>query len=279
MSDIQGRVAFVTGGASGLGLSMARTFLSRGASVMLADRDAEGLARAVEALSKDSNAVSSVVCDVADAGALEEAAQKTGDHFGKVHIVANNAGVGLGGQPGEIPLQDWRWIVDINLMGVVHGVELFTPLIQSHGEGGHFINTASMAGHVAPGGMGPYNATKYAVVGYSESLKAELMPHKIGVSVLCPGWVRTQIHTTGFGRPSNTVSLEEAQQDPQFQEMDAVIKGGLDPDKVSDWVAECVEANRLYIFTHEIMKIGIDMKYAQIQADYEAIIEDGRFND
>ena len=117
------------------------------------------------------------------------------------------------------------------------------------------------------------------MVGYSESLKAELMPHKIGVSVLCPGWVRTQIHTTGFGRPSNTVSLDEAQQDPQFQEMDAVIKGGLDPDKVADWVAECVEANRLYIFTHEIMKIGIDMKYAQIQADYEAIIEDGRFND
>ena len=109
MSDIQGRVALVTGGASGVGLSMARTFLGRGASVMLADRDAEGLARAVEALSKDSNAVSSVVCDVADAGALEEAAQKTVDHFGKVHIVANNAGVGLGGQPGEIPLPDWRW--------------------------------------------------------------------------------------------------------------------------------------------------------------------------
>lgn len=279
MSDIQGRVAFVTGGASGLGLSMARSFLKRGASVMLADRDAEGLEKAVAELSSESNQVASVVCDVADANEIEKAAQATIDHFGKVHIVANNAGVGLGGQPGEIPLQDWRWIVDINLMGVVHGVEVFTPLIQSHGEGGHFINTASMAGHVAPGGMGPYNATKYAVVGYSESLKAELMPHNIGVSVLCPGWVRTNIHTTGFGRPSNDVPVEEAKKDPQFQEMDAVIKGGLDPDKVADWVAECVEANRLYIFTHQMMKIGIDMKYAQIQADYDAIIEDGRFND
>jgi len=279
MSDIQGRVAFITGGASGLGLSMARSFLQRGASVMLADRNAEGLEQAVAELSSETNQVASVVCDVAAADEIEKAAQATIDHFGKVHIVANNAGVGLGGQPGEIPLQDWRWIVDINLMGVVHGVEVFTPLIQSHGDGGHFINTASMAGHVAPGGMGPYNATKYAVVGYSESLKAELAPHNIGVSVLCPGWVRTSIHTTGFGRPSGGPTLEEAQNDPQFQEMDAVIKGGLDPDKVADWVSECVEADRLYIFTHQMMKIGIDMKYAQIQADYEAIIEDGRFND
>lgn len=279
MSDIQGRVAFVTGGASGLGLAMARSLLKRGASVMLADRDAEGLERAVAELSSETNQVASVVCDVADASEIEKAAQATIDHFGKVHIVVNNAGVGLGGQPGEIELQDWRWIVDINLMGVVHGVEVFTPLIQSHGEGGHIINTGSMAGHVAPGGMGPYNATKYAVVGYSEGLKAELAPHNIGVSVLCPGWVRTNIHTTGFGRPSGGPTLEEAKDDPQFQEMDAVIKGGLDPDKVADWVADCVEANRLYIFTHEMMKIGIDMKYAQIQADYDAIIQDGRFSD
>ena len=279
MSDIQGRVAFVTGGASGLGLSIARSLLRRGASVMLADRNAEGLEKAVAELSSETNQVASVVCDVADVNEIEKAAQATIDHFGKVHIVVNNAGVGLGGQPGEIPLQDWRWIVDINLMGVVHGVEVFTPLIQSHGEGGHIINTGSMAGHVAPGGMGPYNATKYAVVGYSESLKADLAPHNIGVSVLCPGWVRTNIHTTGFGRPSGGPTLEEAKDDPQFQEMDAVIKGGLDPDAVADWVADCVEANRLYIFTHEMMKIGIDMKYAQIQADYEAIIEDGRFND
>lgn len=279
MSDIQGRVAFVTGGASGLGLSMARSLLKRGASVMLADRDAEGLERAVAELSSETNQVASVVCDVADSSEIEKAAQATIDHFGKVHIVVNNAGVGLGGQPGEIALQDWRWIVDINLMGVVHGVEVFTPLIQSHGEGGHIINTGSMAGHVAPGGMGPYNATKYAVVGYSEGLKAELAQHNIGVSVLCPGWVRTNIHTTGFGRPSGGPTLEEAKDDPQFQEMDAVIKGGLDPDKVADWVADCVEANRLYIFTHEMMKIGIDMKYAQIQADYDAIIQDGRFND
>lgn len=279
MSDIQGRVAFVTGGASGLGLAMARSFLKRGARVMLADRNEEGLNRAVAELSKDSNEIASVVCDVADVEQVKAAAQATIDHFGKVHIVANNAGVGKGGQPGEIPIEDWKWIVDINLLGVVYGVEVFTPLIQSHGEGGHFINTASMAGHVAPGGMGPYNATKYAVVGYSEGLKAELMPHKIGVSVLCPGWVNTNIHTTGFGAPSSDVTAEQAKDDPQFQMMNEVIRGGLDPNAVADWVAECVESDRLYIFTHKTMKIGIDMKYAQIQADYDAIIEDGRFGE
>ena len=279
MSEIEGRVAFVTGGASGLGLAMARSFLKRGARVMLADRDEAGLAKAVAELSQDSNEVASVVCDVADIDQVRAAAQATIDHFGKVHIAVNNAGVGKGGQPGEIPIEDWRWIVDINLMGVVHGVEVFTPLIQSHGEGGHFVNTASMAGHVAPGGMGPYNATKYAVVGYSESLKNELAPHKIGVSVLCPGWVSTNIHTTGFGAPSSQVTAEQARHDPQFKEMEAVIRAGLDPNKVADWVADCVEANRLYIFTHKSMKIGIDMRAAQIQADYEAIIADGRFGE
>lgn len=278
MSDIQGRVAFVTGGASGLGLSMARIFLSRGASVMLADRDAEGLERAIAELSTETNQVASVVCDVADAGEMEKAAQATIDHFGKVHIVVNNAGVALGGQPGEIPMKDWRWIVDINLLGVVHGIEVFTPLIKSHGEGGHFVNTASMAGHVSPGGMGPYNATKYAVVGYSEGLKTELMADQIGVSVLCPGWVRTNIHTTGFGRPSSEITVEDAKDDPQFQEMDAVIKGGLDPDLVAEWVADCVEADRLYIFTHAEMQPAIEMKYAQIKADYDAAIADGRFS-
>ena len=279
MSEIEGRVAFVTGGASGLGLAMARNFLDRGARVMLADRDEEGLQRAVAELSKDSNEITSVVCDVADVEQVKAAAQATIDHFGKVHIVANNAGVAKGGQPGEIPIEDWKWIVDINLLGVVYGVEVFAPLIKAQGEGGHFINTASMAGHIAPGGMGPYNATKYAVVGYSEGLKAELMADNIGVSVLCPGWVNTNIHTTGFDAPSSEVTVEQAKDDETFKEMDAVIRGGLDPNAVANWVSECVEANRLYIFTHKTMKIGIDMKYAQIQADYDAIIEDGRFGE
>ena len=278
MSDISGRVAFVTGGASGLGLAMAKAFAKRGAKVMLADLNAEGMAKAEAELKATGADVASVVCDVADLDAVKAAADATISRFGKVHLVVNNAGVALGGQPGEIPVQDWRWIVDINLMGVVHGVEVFTPLIRSHGEGGHFVNTASMAGHFSAPGMAPYNATKFAVVGYSEALKGELAPHDIGVSVLCPAWVRTNIHNTGFDRPSGGATLEEAKNDPQYQAMSDVIEAGLEPDLVGGWVADCVEAGRLYIFTHPDFSTAIDARYAAIKADYDAAAADGRFD-
>lgn len=278
MTDIAGRVAFITGGAGGLGLGMARAMANKGAKIMLADRDEAGLVAAKEALSNTNAVVETVVCDVTDVEQVKAAADATIAAFGKVHIVVNNAGVAIGGQPGEIPLEDWRWIVDVNLLGVVYGVEVFTPLIKEHGEGGHIINTASMAGHFSSPGMGPYNATKYAVVGYSEGMKGELAPHNIGVSVLCPGWVKTNIHNTGFDKPSGGMTREEAQSDPQYQGMAAVIGAGLSPDLVGEWVADCVEANRLYIFTHPDFKPAIDMKYAQISADYDAAKDDGRFS-
>lgn len=279
MTEIAGKVAFITGGANGLGLSIARAFIARGAKVMLADRDSEGLAKAEAELTGSGAEVGSVICDVTDIEALKAAANATVERFGKVHIVVNNAGVAVGGKPGAIPLEDWRWIVDINLLGVAYGVEIFAPLIASHGEGGHIVNTASMAGHVAMPGMGPYHATKYAVVGYSEALKLELGPQGIGVSVLCPGWVKTNIHNTGFDRPSGGMTFEEAQSDPQYQQMAAVIGAGLDSDMVGIWVADCMEANRLYIFTHPSFAPFIDAKYGQIKADYEAAAQDGRFSE
>ncbi len=277
MTDIAGRTAFITGGASGLGLAMARAMANKGAKIMLADRDEAGLATAKEALSNTNAVVETVVCDVTDPEAVKAAADATIQAFGKVHIVVNNAGVAIGGQPGEVPLEDWRWIVDVNLLGVVYGVEVFTPLIKSHGEGGHFINTASMAGHVSNPGMGPYNATKYAVVGYSEGMKVELAADNIGVSVLCPGWVKTNIHNTGFDKPSGGMTIEEAQSDPSYQGMAAVIGAGLPADLVGEWVVECVEANRLYIFTHPGFAPAIEAKYKRIKADYDVAANDGRF--
>lgn len=277
MTEIAGKVAFITGGAGGLGLAMARAFAAKGAKIMLADRDAEGLSKAAATLAADGVDVGTVTCDVTDVDALKAAAAATIERFGKVHIVVNNAGVAVGGQPGEIPLEDWRWIVDINLMGVAYGVEIFTPLIEQHGEGGHIVNTASMAGHVAMPGMGPYHATKYAVVGYSEALNVELGPRGIGVSVLCPAWVKTNIHNTGFDKPSGGMSREEAQSDPQYQQMASVIDGGLDADLVGGWVVDCVEADRLYIFTHPTFAPFIEAKYGQIKADYDAAAQDGRF--
>ena len=260
-------VAFITGGAAGIGLGIARAFAKRGAKLMLADIDQSTLDIAEETLRAEGAEVATVVCDVADEAQMRAAAQATIDRFGKVHIVVNNAGVALGGMTGEIDLKDWRWIVDINLMGVVHGVEIFTPLIKSHGEGGHFINTASLAGHIAGPGMAAYHATKFAVVGYSEAMQQELAPADIGVSVLCPAWVRTNIHRSGFNKP--TGGGDEA--DPRFKEMTKVIEGGIDPADLGEWAATCVEDNRLYIFSHPEFAVGIDMRYAAVKADYDAV--------
>jgi short-subunit dehydrogenase len=157
-------------------------------------------------------------------------------------------------------------VVDINLMGVVHGTEIFLPLIKSHGEGGHIVNTASMAGHVASQGMSPYHATKFAVVGYSEALKAELAGQNIGVSVLCPAWVKTEIYKSVLSKPTGGASTE----DPQFKQMESVINSGLDPDVVGEWTAQCMADGRFYIFTHPEFATFIKQRHDQVIADYEA---------
>ncbi|MEM6535103.1 MAG: SDR family NAD(P)-dependent oxidoreductase [Pseudomonadota bacterium] len=279
MTDISGRVAFITGAASGLGLSMATAFAARGAKLMLTDRDEAGLAAAAALIKAQGGEVATAICDVTDIEAVRAAAEATLAAFGKVHIVVNNAGVATGGAPGDTPIEDWRWIIDINLMGVVHGVEVFTPILKRQGEGGHFVNTASLAGHGAAPGMGPYTATKFAVVGYSEGLKLDLAEEGIGVSILCPAWVRTKIHTTALGRPSAAeVSQSDAEENAAYQGMAAVINSGIDADTVGEWTADCVEADRLYIFTHPEFMAAIDHRYAAIKADYEAAAADGRLS-
>ena len=273
MTDIAGKTAFITGGANGIGLAVAKSLAARGANVMLADINEEGLAAAKAGLGDMNVRVETVVCDVAKDEAVRGAAERTIDLFDKVHIVVNNAGVGLGGEAGKIEIQDWRWIVDINLMGVVHGVEAFVPHIQAHGEGGHIVNVASMAGQVAVPSMGPYNATKYAVVGYSESLRGELAPSNIGVSILCPGWVQTDIHKSSAGRPSGGVDLNSA----EAQVMAEIIAGGYPADLVAEWVSDCIEANRQYIFTHADMQPAIQGRYAMIKEDYDTALAQPSF--
>ena len=268
MTDIAGKTAFITGGANGIGLGIAKALAARGANLMLIDLNEAALAEVKARFAGTNVRVETAVCDVAKADAVRVAADKAIEAFGKVHIVVNNAGVALGGLPGEIALEDWRWIVDINLMGVVYGVESLLPHIRSHGEGGHIVNVASMAGHIAMPGMGPYHATKFAVVGYSEALRAELAGDHIGVSALCPGWVKTSIHKSVAGRPSGGVDLEA----PENAAMNEVIENGLSPNTVGEWTADCIEANRGYIFTHEEMAPALDMRYQMVKADYDAAI-------
>ncbi len=276
MTSISGKTVFITGAASGLGIEMARSFAARGANVMMSDINGDGLDQAAAKLRQSYGGVATVECDVADYNSMQKAADATIAHFGKVHMVINNAGVGSGGQTGSIPISDWRWVVDINLMGVVHGVEIFTPLLKSHGEGGHIVNVASMAGHVAMPGMAPYHATKFAVVGYSESLFAELPEKGIGVSVLCPAWVKTQIHKSGLRAPSKVGNPAEAS-DPLSQNLTQIVENGMPADLVGEWVADCVEADRFYIFTHPDFYAAISARQKQIVADYQATIDDPRF--
>lgn len=271
MQDMTGKTAFITGAASGIGLALAKRFTTAGANVMMADINAEALSAAQATVAGNT---ATVVCDVADPALVQAAADATITAFGAVHIIVNNAGVSTAGKPGNVPLEDWRWVMDVNLMGVVHGIETFLPILRAQGDGGYFINTASMAGHLAAEGMGPYNASKFAVVGYSETLAQELARESIGVSILCPAWVKTGIADAYKNRPSGTDGLNADA--AQHMAVEAVANG-IDADVVADWTYDCMMEGRLYIFTHPHFHPFVDQRKALIDTDAAAAAADPRF--
>src|SRR5260221_6401628 len=197
MRELANKTAFVTGGASGIGVALGRAFAEAGMNVMLADVETEALAAAIKSLHNFGPAVRGVGCDVADPSSVERAAKASYEAFGNVHVICNNAGVAAAGGIENISLDNWRWVLDVNLMGVLHGIRSFLPHIRAHGEGGHIVNTASMAGMNGGLGFSPYVASKFAVVAMSEGLAMQLQPVWIGVSVLCPRFVRTRIAEGG----------------------------------------------------------------------------------
>jgi NAD(P)-dependent dehydrogenase (short-subunit alcohol dehydrogenase family) len=202
MRELAGKTAFVSGGASGIGFALGRAFAEAGMKVMLADIETDALAAAVKSLRKFGPDVRGVTCDVADPVSVERAAKASYEAFGNVHVVCNNAGVAGGGGIDNISIDTWRWVLDVNLMGVVHGIHTFLPHIRAHGEGSHIVNTASMAGLQSGLGFSPYATSKFAVVAMSEGLAIQLQPLGIGVTVLCPGYVRTRISESGRNRPA-----------------------------------------------------------------------------
>src|SRR5580692_5775281 len=202
MKDFAGKAAFITGGAGGIGLAMARAFGQRGMKVSIADVEAETCAKAVEALRLEGIIAIGSACDVSDRDALAEAAAKTFAEFGKVHVLCNNAGVSRAGPIESIASSDWDWVIGVNLKGLIHGLQIFLPHMKAHGEPGHIVNTASMNGVAGAALAGPYCATKFAAVGISEVLAAELADTSIGVSVLCPSWVKTRMLDNGRNRPA-----------------------------------------------------------------------------
>lgn len=180
MQDLKGKTAFITGAASGIGFSLARACGRQGMKVMLADIDQSALDPALELLAVEDIEAAAVPCDVSSELSVKAASEATIDRFGKVHLVVNNAGVLVVGGVGDNAMDSWRWAMEVNVMGVVYGVEVFLPLIRSHVEGGHILNTASVGGHVGYGGVLAYSATKHAVVGYTEGLAHSKGRHRAG---------------------------------------------------------------------------------------------------
>jgi NAD(P)-dependent dehydrogenase (short-subunit alcohol dehydrogenase family) len=270
MKDVKGKTAFITGGASGIGFGMAHAFGHAGMNVVIADIDFELARKAAEMLSKSQIKAVPIHCDVTLRSEVQRAALDAVAAFGKIHVVCNNAGVGVGGPIGTIGARDWDWIIDVNLKGVVYGVETFFPLIKSHGEGGHFVNTASLAGMFSPANMEPYCATKFAVVAMSEGWALQLAPMGIGMSVLCPGFVRTRIHESSRTRQSRYGErAPDTRTDEDRAEAAKMILGGMDPEIVGARVLEAIKAEELYIFTHPEMKSAIDGRFAAIDAGFK----------
>jgi NAD(P)-dependent dehydrogenase (short-subunit alcohol dehydrogenase family) len=268
MKDLAGKAAFVTGGASGIGLGLARGLAAAGMRVMIADIEFEPLQAAVARLRDGGADVRGVECDVTSAESVERATGAAIEAFGMIHVICNNAGVGGSSGTDAISLQDWRWVIDVNLMGVVHGVRALLPHIKSHGEGGHVVNTASMAGFLPGIGFGPYTATKYAVVGLSEALALELEPHGIGVSVLCPGWVKTRITESRRNWPRAYGPPPQPRSGPQAQERARLVLSGMQPDDVAALVLQAIDKNELYVFTHPELRPAIESRFARVLAAY-----------
>ena len=274
ITDFRGKTAFITGGASGIGLGMARAFGRAGMNVALTDIDDAAAKASAERLASEQIKAVPIHCDVTERSGIRAAALEAIAAFGKIHIVCNNAGVAVGGPLGTVSERDWDWILDVNLKGVIYGVETFFPLIRSHGEGGHIVNTASMAGMIAPAGMEPYTATKFAVVAMSEGWAQQLAPVNIGVSVLCPGFVRTRIHESGRARQEKYGGKGEVDAlGGGSSEAAQMVMSGIDPDIVGARVLEAVNAGELYIFTHPQMREFVAMRFQNILAAFSTAAE------
>ena len=254
MEELSGKVAVVTGGASGIGLALGRAFAAEGMKIVLADIEADALDKAVANLPEGTE-VEAVVCDVSDAEQVDALRDRAVERFGSVHVVCNNAGVSAGGLVWEHSLDDWQWVMGVNLWGVIHGVKSFTPLMLEQGEG-HIVNTASMAGLTSPPFMSIYNVTKHSVVTLSETLHSDLAmvgASGVGVSVLCPGWVQTRIHEAGRNRPGAEQGVQVAEGADGAGFADVVgnlIASGLEPSDVAAMVVDAIRTRRFYVLTH-----------------------------
>ena len=266
MHELSGKVAVVTGAASGIGRGMAERWCREGMKVVLADVEDEALALAEKELSATGAEVLAVRTDVSKAEDMDALAAAAVERFGTVHLVCNNAGVGGGGLVQQLTEKDWQWVLGVNMWGVIHGQRVFLPILMEQNEG-HIVNTASVAGLISSPFMSPYCASKFAVVGISECLQKELAMQgsNVGVSVLCPGFVNTKIADSDRNRPAELQREDPLVADEGMREMlRQVLAAGMPCDDVAGCVADAVKNNRFYILTHPDLKDAIRTRMVDI---------------
>jgi NAD(P)-dependent dehydrogenase (short-subunit alcohol dehydrogenase family) len=270
MKDFQGKVAVVTGGASGLGRAMAQRFAREGMQIVLADVQQDALDRTVAEFTREGYPAIGVRCDVSKAAEVDALRDATLERFGKVHVVCNNAGVAPGGLAWESTIADWEWCLGVNVHGVIHGLRSFVPVMLAQGEEGHIVNTASVAGLISPPGMAVYCVSKHAVVTLTECLHHDLASKsdKVKASVLCPAYVPTAISDSERNRPADLRNPERPKtaEDLARDELlrKAVSSGRITAEQVGDLVFAAIRDERFYILPHQKIKGAIETRMQDI---------------
>ena len=273
MKDFHGKTAVVTGAASGIGSGIARSLAGAGMNVALLDIQERALDELRRQIESSGGKAIALFADVSDAGSLAAAAGRAEQAFGRIHVAVNNAGVAMHGTPlEEIELQDWHWVIGVNIYGVIHGIRTFVPMIRKHGEGGHVVNTASIGGlQMRPGwNTGAYSMTKYAVVALSEALEQELAGSGIGVSVLCPASVRTAIYDSAKNRPARLGGPFRREQQHFLKD---VIADGLAPEQVGERVLRAIRDDEFFVLTHAEPRQSIEARHRRIMDAFDRIAE------
>ncbi len=268
MKELRGKVGVVTGAGSGIGLGIACAFAREGMAVALLDRRGDALAEATEQVRAFGGQVRSFEVDVTARGDLERAADEIERDLGRVHVICNNAGVVVGGKPIlEVTPLEWEWVLDTNLGGCIHGIDVFLPRIQKHGEGGHVVNTASIGGFEVNPILktGPYDVTKYAIVALSEALANDLAGTNVGVTIFAPGAFNTAIRrstefrSARYGGPAVTPPPAQRTGEPRYE-----------PDVAGRRVVDAIKANELYAFTHPEARKRVEPRLRKILAALDA---------
>src|SRR5918998_530925 len=270
-TDFEGKIAVVTGGASGIGKGIATALRDDGAQVVIADIEDEALQATASELG-----VAGIQCDVSQADSVEALAKEVVERFGTAHVVVNNAGIGPIANIADLTLDDWRWVVGVNLWGVIHGVHHFLPILRANEDGGHIVNTSSVAGLLPTPGLGSYVLTKYGVLGLTETLAQELAAEgsKVGATVLCPGTIHTNIAMSSRNRPEGSKgNLRDVDISQEGSEVDMSGLRWMVPVEVGVIVVDCIRRGELYAITHPEWWNMVEERFQRIADAYGVRVE------